>query len=152
MTKVGERLQIGSHETADTEEGSFYKELRVSILHHEAGELREKFEIVLDENDYLDSVLTMEVPTGKDDVALGPLEAKNFRSVAGCVGYMASAFRPDLSVETSILGRDFFAPTILSAQKANAVVLFAQTNRYVLTFRPGVEKLLIFADAIGENK
>ena len=40
----------------------------------------------------------------------------------------------------------------MSAKKANAAVLFAKENRYTLSFRPGVEKLLVFADASGPNE
>ena len=63
--------------------------------------------MVLDGNDYLDSVLLMKIPAGEDDQLLQRAEAKEFRSVAGCIGYMASAFRCDLSIETSMLGSFF---------------------------------------------
>lgn len=49
-------------------------------------------------------------------------------------------------------GRSFFAPTILSAKKANSAVIFGKENRYTLFFRPGVEKLLVFADAAGPSE
>lgn len=152
MEKVGEKLKIGSHETAANERGFFYKGLRISVTHHESGEFKEKFEINLDGDDYLDSVLPMNVPAGEDETELTAMEAKDFRSVAGSIGYMASAFRVDLSVETSMLGRDFFSPTIKSAKKANAIVKFAKENRYTLTFRPGVDKVLVFADAAGPSE
>lgn len=109
-------------------------------------------EVLLDGNDYLDSVLMMDAPAGEDARLLSSSEATDFRSVAVCVGYMASAFRCDLSVETSMLGRSFFAPTVLSAKKVNAAVIFAKENRYTLSFRPGVENLLVFADAAGPNE
>ena len=151
MKKVGEQLLIGSHETASNENGFFYKGLKVSVMHHYSGKLKGNFEILLDGNDYLDSVLKMNEPSGPDERFLNPKESTEFKSVAGCVGYMASAFRCDLSVETSMLGRSFFAPTVNCAKKANAVVEYAKENRYVLSFRPGVEKLLVFADAAGPN-
>lgn len=139
MKKVGEKLQIGSHESAATEKGFFYKGLRVSVVHHESGSLSGKFEILLDGNDYLNSVLKMPEPAGEDERLLDASESKDFRSVAGCIGYMASAFRCDLAVETSMLGRSFFAPTVWSAKKANAAIDFAKENKYVLSFRPGAE-------------
>lgn len=71
---------------------------------------------------FLDSVLTMEEPIWKRRSLMNPAESKDFRYVAGCVGYMAIASRCDLFVEASMLGRSFlrnckFAPTVLSAKK-----------------------------------
>lgn len=154
MSKVGERLQIGAHSSADTlKDGAFYyKGLKVQTIWSQNDRINGKFEIVLDGNEYLDAILPMNVPSGENDSRLDAKQTTEFRSVAGCLGYMATAFRPELSVEGSVLGRHFLSPSIASAKKANAALQFAKENRTVLRFRPGVEKLLVFTDSAGPHE
>jgi hypothetical protein len=65
---------------------------------------------------------------------------------------MASAFRPDLSLEASLLSRAFIDPTTFDARKANATLLWAQENRYPLVFRLGTKYLTVFSDAEGPHE
>lgn len=154
MSKVGERLQIGAHSSADTlEDGAFYyKGLKIQTIWKQNDRINGSFEIVLDGNEYLDAVLPMKVPSGENESRLDAEQMTEFRSVAGCLGYMATSFRPELSVEGSILGRHFMSPSIASAKKANAALQFAKENRTVLRFRPGVAKLLVFTDSAGPDE
>lgn len=133
MTKVGEKLQIGSHETAATKKRFFYRGLRVYIVNHTLGHLKSKFEIVLDGND-LDSVLLMQEPLGDDTRVLTLSEAKDFRSVAGCVGYMDFAFRCDLSVETSMLGGSFFRTNSFECQESECSGKISERESVCFTF------------------
>jgi hypothetical protein len=87
-----------------------------------------------------------------DEGVLPPSDATNYRSVVGCIGYMASPFRPDLSLEASLLGRTFVAPTIQDARKANAVLLWAKENHCAMRFRRGASTLIAFSDSAGPNE
>ena len=55
---------------------------------------------------------------------------KDFRSVVGCVGYMSCAFRPDLSLEFSLMRRLFVVPTVHDAKIAIEILAWAKENRY----------------------
>lgn len=48
--------------------------------------------------------------------------------------------------------RSFFAPTVLSTKKGNAAVVNLNSNRHVLRFKPGANKLFVFADFSGPNE
>jgi hypothetical protein len=153
MRKVSERLQIGSEETAANKpEGFFYKGLRVRMEWKMAGPLQAKFVIILDGVDYLESTELTEIGREDDDRPLDSEDMVDFRSVISSVGYMATAFIPALSVEASILGRLCVDPTVRSARKANAVIRIAKDKSHVLTFQPGVDSLLVFADSAGLNE
>jgi hypothetical protein len=80
---------------------------------------------------------------------LSPIAATEFRSVAGCIGYMAFSFRPELAVECSMLGRVVLSPSITDARKVNATLAWAKANRYVLKYLPGAKRLAGFADSAG---
>lgn len=111
------------------------------------------FQITLDGDEYLDSLILMKIPVGKRDQKLSESEAKDFRSVAGCVGYIANAFRPELAYECSMLGRKFFSPTIEDAHVANDTIQWAKDNRYNLVFKKGFcESLSVFCDSAGPGK
>jgi hypothetical protein len=65
------------------------------------------FELV-DGGNYLDGTVTMMIPSGLcNEEFLPPAGVVNFRSVAGCMEYIANAFRPDLALEASLLGHAF---------------------------------------------
>jgi hypothetical protein len=76
----------------------------------------------------------------------------DYRSVVGCIGYIASAFRPDLVLEASLLSRAFARPTVRDADKANATLQWAQDNLYSLCFRKGVSRLTMFCDSAGPHE
>jgi hypothetical protein len=109
----------------------YYKGLRISTIG-----IDKYFEITVDGEEYLDSTLPMQLPKGLQASGhLAPHDITNFRSVAGCIGYISSAFRPDLSLEISLFGRDFASPTLRDARKANETLAWAKSNRYNLRFR-----------------
>jgi hypothetical protein len=110
------------------------------------------FEIVVDGDEYLNRTIPMALPLGlMDDDPLSPANASNHRSVVGCIGYMASAIRPDLSLEASMSGRTFMKPTLRHARKANAVLAWAKEQRFNLRFKKGTECLTAFVDSAGPN-
>jgi hypothetical protein len=147
MDKVAEDLKVRSKE-----QGTFqYKGLRISTVYHQ-NDIAGGFEIVVDGDEYLDSTIPVALPIGLvDDDRLSPADASNYRSVNGCIGYMASAFRPDLSLEASMLGRTFMEPTLRHARKANAVLAWAKEQRFNMRFRKGTECLTPFVDSAGPN-
>lgn len=61
----------------------------------------------MDGNNYLDAVIPMDLPEGKMDKALNTADTQLVHSVDGSIGYMATAFRPKLSTDSSMLGRHF---------------------------------------------
>jgi hypothetical protein len=87
-----------------------------------------------------------------DSSFLAPADVTNYRSVARCICYMASAFRPDLALETSLLGRVFQKPKVRDARKANAILSWAKENLYVVRFRKGAACLTTFSDSAGPHK
>jgi Reverse transcriptase (RNA-dependent DNA polymerase) len=145
MDSVAEDLKIGSKE----QNNFHYKGLRISTVYAKEKKL---FHIVVDGDEYLDATIPMKLPALSSDSAhLPPLHASLYRSVVGCIGYMASSFRPDLSLEASLLSRSFSQPTLFDARKANATLIWAKENRYPLVFRRGAARLTLFADAAGPN-
>jgi Reverse transcriptase (RNA-dependent DNA polymerase) len=117
MEEVARDLKIGS-----TERDNFhYKGLRISTVDR-SGDAAGEFEIIVDGDEYLDSLIPMIVPEGQHDLILSPSAATDFRSVVGCIGYLASSFRPDLALEASLLSRVFQCPTVRDAVKANATL------------------------------
>jgi hypothetical protein len=64
---------------------------------------------------------------------------------------MANAFRPDLALETSLLGRTSFVPMLRDAKKANAILNWTKANRYSLVYRQGAVCLTGFSDAACPN-
>lgn len=48
-----------------------------------------------------------------------------------------------------MLGTHFRSPTIASVKKVNATIEDTKANRYVLQFRPGIKKLLVFSNSAG---
>jgi hypothetical protein len=148
MDTVSEDLKIGSKES-----GTFhYKGLRISTVYR-SNNADGPFEVVVDADEYLDCILPMNLPELADEASpLAPGDATSYRSVAGCIGYMASVFRPDLSLEASLLGRTFLTPTLRDAKKANAVLLWAKSNRYSMRFRRGTACLTAFSDSAGPNE
>jgi hypothetical protein len=143
MNDVALNLKVGSKET-----GTFhYKGLRVTTI-----QTNDVFEIVVDGDEYLDSTVPMVLPSGlHDDAMLPPADITNYRSVAECIGYRASAFRPDLALEASLLGRSFVTPTVRNARKANSVLEWAKIHRYNLNFRRCAVSLIAFSDSAGRN-
>jgi hypothetical protein len=140
---VARDLKVGSKE----EQNFHYKGLRVSTIWKD-----DIFEIVVDGDEYLDSAIAMTIPGGlTEDTVLAPQSATDFRPVAGTIGYVASAFRPDLSLEASLLGRVFSTPTVRDARKANSILEWAKNNRYNLQFRRGATCLTAFSDSAGPN-
>jgi hypothetical protein len=108
---------------------------------------------VVDGDEYLDATMAMELPRLSDDsMHLPPLHTSYYRSVLGCIGYMISSFRPDLSLEASLLSRTFAQPALTDTRKANATLLWAKNNRYPLVFRRVVACLTVFADAAGPSE
>jgi hypothetical protein len=146
MDFVAKDLKIGSKE----EPNFHYKGLRVSTIF---GKETEYFVVSVDGDEYLENTLPMELPQlGQDAEYLSPKDATNYRSVAGCIGYMASAFRPDLSLEASLMGRTFLRPTLYDARKAHATLQWAKANCYPLIFRKGATTLTVFTDFAGPNE
>jgi Reverse transcriptase (RNA-dependent DNA polymerase) len=109
MAKVGETFAVGSHDTINFRN----KGLRVSTVFKEKQTV---FEINVDDDDYLASCRTMNVPLGEDTDLLPPQSMTDYRSVVGTIGYASSEFRRDLALETSSLSRQFVTPTILDAK------------------------------------
>lgn len=148
MDLVCQSLEVGAKEK-DT---FHYKGLRVTTVWDD-DDANKVFYITLDGDEYLDSLILMEIPVGEDCQELSQAEAKDFRSVAGCVGYIANAFRPELAYECSMLGREFFSPTVGSAKIANDTIKWAKDNRYSLMFKKGFcDSLTIFCDSAGPSE
>jgi hypothetical protein len=62
------------------------------------------------------------------------------------------AFRPDLALEASLLGRTFVSPKVQDAKKANAILTWAKANRYEIRFRRGASHLTSFSDSAGPSE
>jgi hypothetical protein len=139
MTKIGENLDVGSHDTSNFR----YKGLRESTV-FKGGQT--VFEINVDGDDYLASCWTMDVPLGEDTDLLPPQSMTDYRSVVGTIGYASSEFRPDLAWEPSSLSRQIVTSTTLDAKRANAALQCAQKNRVILKYRRGVENRTMFHD------
>jgi hypothetical protein len=146
MRLIGSVLKIGAEESAN--DGPFlYAGLRISTCRIMNGKHKGKFEIPVDRNEYLQAPKQMSVPSGDANDLLSPVAATEFRSVVGCIGYMAFSFRPELAVECSMLGRVFLSPFITDASKVNATLAWAKANHYVLKYFPGAQRLLGIADS-----
>jgi hypothetical protein len=145
MDAVAISLKIGSKE-----ESNFHcKGLRISTRFGKDGST---FEIVVDGDEYLDSTVAMSLKSYDGQSFISPVDFTNARSVAGCLGYMASSFRPDLSFEASLLGRSFARPTLFDTRKANVILAWAKDNRFPLVFRRVLRTLTVFTDAAGPNE
>lgn len=147
MRKVGEPLYIGAH--ASAEDGGFCTRSRGQHSTSRQIPLAGKFEAILDGKRYLGVFIPTDLPEGNMVKTLNAAVTQIFHSIAGSIGYMTTAFRPELSTDSSTLGRHFRSPTIGAAKKANATVVFAMTNRSVLRVRPGIHKLLVSSDSPG---
>jgi hypothetical protein len=144
MDDVAYDLRVGSKESRNF----YYRGLRISTIG-----IDKDFEITVDGDEYLDSTLPMPLPKGlQASDHLAPHDITNFRSVAGFIGYMYSAFRPDPSLETSLLGRAFASPTLRDGRKANATLAWAKSNLYNLRFRKGATYLTSFSGSAGPNE
>jgi hypothetical protein len=146
MDAVAWDLKIGSRES-----GNFhYKGLRISTI--SSKNLDDCFEIMVDGDEYLDSTLPMPLPSLlKDDDKLSPGHATKHRSVVGCLGYMASAFRPEFALEASMLSRSFRTLTLRDARKANFLLAWSKEICYNLIFRRGAVCPTAFSDSAGPN-
>jgi Reverse transcriptase (RNA-dependent DNA polymerase) len=147
MDEVAKDLKMGSVERCNFH----YKGLRITTVDRQANGTG-FFEIVVDGEEYLDSLLPMDIPTGNGEDLLTAQDATNYMSVVGCINYVASAFRPDVAVEASVLGRAFARPTIRDAKKANATLEWIRRNRYPLRFRQGAAQLTAFCDSAGPHE
>jgi Reverse transcriptase (RNA-dependent DNA polymerase) len=144
MDAVAKDLKVGSKE----EENFHYKGLRITTTWHKG-----EFEVTVDGMEYLDSTVQMPLPANRDDSSLlTPADATNYRSVVGSIGYMSSAFRPDIALETSLLGRVFQTPTVRDARKANAILAWMKSNTFNLRFRKGAVCLTAFSDSAGPHE
>jgi hypothetical protein len=144
MDAVAVDLKVGSRE----QDNFHYKGLRVTT-----DRTQEPFEIIVDGNEYLDSTVPMPIPKDAvDGDSLSPADASLFRSVVGCIGYMSMAFRPDLALETSLLGRVFSAPSVLHARKANSILNWAKANKFDMRFRKGATCLTAYSDSAGPHE
>jgi hypothetical protein len=84
MDDVACDLRLGSKESRNFH----YKGLRISTIG-----IDKDFEITVDGDEYLDSTLPMQLPKGLHaSDHLAPHEITNFRSIAGCIGYMSRSF------------------------------------------------------------
>jgi hypothetical protein len=144
MDQVSEELLVGSRE----EENFHYKGLRYSTVYLADG----TFEVRVDGAEYIAALVLGAEPTGPDDAPLSPSAAVDYRSCAGCVGYVASSFRPDVAVECSMLGRTFTNPTNWDMRKVNNVLRYIKQEQYSLRFRQGAKLLSVFCDSAGPSE
>lgn len=144
MDQVSSELLVGSKE----EENFHYKGLRYSTVYQKDG----TFEVHVDGAEYVDALEFGEESGGPDDERLSPKDAIAYRSCAGCVGYVASSFRPDVAVECSILGRTFMNPTNWDMRKVNNVLKYIKKEQYAMRFRKGAKLLSVFCDSAGPNE
>jgi hypothetical protein len=142
MDEVAKDLKLGSVERCNFN----YRGLRVTTV-NVGNKNSNEFELVVDGDEYLDCLVGMNVPSGEAEEPLLPAAALEYMSVVGSVNYVASSFRPDVSVDASILGRAFARPTIRDARKANATLAWIQQNRYPHRFRKGASQLTAFCDS-----
>jgi hypothetical protein len=150
MRLIGSVLKIGAEESA--QDGPFlYAGLRIRTCPIMHGKHKGKYAITVDRNEYLQATKEMDVPSGDANDLLSPVAAAEFRPVAGCIGYMAFSFRPELAVECYMLGRVFLSPSISDARKVNATLAWAKANPYVLKYLPGAKRLVGFADSAGPS-
>jgi hypothetical protein len=145
MQKVGESLEIGSHER----DNFVYKGLRVQTAVQRNGE----FEITLDGDQYMESVRLMEGLEDLEDEDYLPASMMvDFRSCVGTASYVGMAFRPDMAVDASFLSRRRVSPRVKDAKAANVILQYGKDNRVVLRFRKGAHALVTYSDAGGLNK
>jgi hypothetical protein len=112
-----------------------------------------EFEITVDGDDYMESVLLMPGLDGLDDEAPLPAERLiEFRSCVGTASYCGGAFRPDMCVDASFLARRRVEPKVRDARAANAILQYGKENRVVLRFRKGADALVTYSDAGSLNK
>jgi hypothetical protein len=84
----------------------------------------------VDGKEYLQATKEIGIPSGDANDLLSPVAATEFRSVAGCMGYMAFSFRPELAIECSMLGSVSLCPSITDARK---VMLLSPGQKRILT-------------------
>lgn len=149
MENVCCHLKVGSREQSNF----YYKGLRVKTIWVLGIENSWTFYVTLEGDEYLEAAMTVNVPKGYPSQRLNPADTTNFRSVAGCIGYCSNSFRPDLSLECSMLGCLFFEPTIANAILAKAVLDWAKENRNALTFKRGfAQALTVLCDSAGPDE
>jgi hypothetical protein len=130
------------------EENVHYKGLRYGPVYQRDS----TFEVPVDGAEYVDALEFGEESGGPDDERLSPKDAIAFRSCAGCVGYVAPGFRPDVAVECSILGRTFMNPTNWDMRKVDNVLEYIQKEQYAMRFRKGAKLLSVFCGSAGPNE
>jgi hypothetical protein len=149
LSLISSVLKIGAEESE--KDGPFlYAGLRTSTCPITHGKHKGKFAISVDGNEYLQATKEMGLPSGDANDLFSPVAATQFCTVAGCIGYMAYSFKPELAVECSMLGRVFLSPSITDARKVNATLAWEKASPYVLNL-PGAKRLVGFAGSAGPS-
>jgi hypothetical protein len=130
LSLIGSVLKIGAEESE--KDGPFlYAGLRTSTCPITHGKHKGKFAISVDGNEYLQATKEMGLPSGDANDLLSRVAATEFCTAAGCIGYLAISFRPELAVERPMLVHVFVSPTITDARKVNATLAWAKASPYV---------------------
>jgi Reverse transcriptase (RNA-dependent DNA polymerase) len=88
MRLIGSILKIGAEESA--KDGPFwYADFRISTCPITHGKHKGKVAITMDGGEYVQATKEMDAFSGDANDLLFPAAATEFRSVAGCIGYMA---------------------------------------------------------------
>jgi hypothetical protein len=95
----------------------------------------------------------MDVPSGDANDLLSPVAATEFRSGAGCIGYMAFSFRPELAVDCSMLNARSRLPVSLHyrCEKGACYSRLGKSESVRLKYLPGAKRLVGFADSAGPS-
>ena len=90
--------------------------------------------IELDQNDYIDSLDELEVPSGDDKEELSKEEIKSVRRKIGELLWVSLMTRPDVSFDVNVLSSEVSKGTISTVKAINRVVRRAKNTKNVLRF------------------
>ena len=90
--------------------------------------------IELDQNDFIENLVEMEVPDGDDSVELSKQEIKSVRGKIGELLWISLMTRPDISFDVNVLSSEVARGRIATVKAINRVVKKTKSSRNVLRF------------------
>ena len=113
-------------------------------------------DITLNQNDYIDKIEEVEVPTKRNNCKVTETERKTIRRVVGELLWVSLMTRPDLSFEVNKLSSNILSATIKEVKDAKRLVEKAKHERITLNFtRLGPKddlRIKLFTDASFNNQ
>ena len=113
-------------------------------------------DITLNQNDYIEKIKEVEIPSGKNSHKLNETERKIIRRVVGELLWVSLMTRPDLSFEVNKLSSDIMNATIKELKDAKRLVEKAKLEPIVLNFTKLGHKdnlrIKLFTDASFNNQ